>query len=136
MRTILKTLPMLLLLAIVFVASVDAQSIKTRFDGIIVDHDADIAGDLNVTGAATLADITLDGVAIVPFVAGDDAITTTTTIAHTLGTTPTAVLITPQWNSAAITQTTFVTNVTASSFDAYLTTGSETGVSIFWQVIK
>jgi hypothetical protein len=125
MRTILKTLPLLLLLAVIFIANVDAQTIKSRFDGILVDHDAIIGGDL-----------TLDGVTLTPFVVGEDAITTTTTIAHTLGTTPTAVLITPQWGAATITQTVFVTNVTASSFDAYLTTGSETGANIFWQAAE
>lgn len=102
-------------------SNVDAQSVKERVKGLIVEADADIGGTL-----------TVDGIAITPFVVGSDVITTVTTIDHSLGVVPGSVLVTPLWAGTNITQTVFVTNATASTFDVYLTDGEQTGAAVNW----
>ena len=52
--------------------NVSAQSIKDRFNGILVDHDADINGDLDVAGTTTLADdLTLSGTSSLSLAGGN-----------------------------------------------------------------
>ncbi len=59
MQNLTKLVLMSLLLTFMVVGFANAQSVKDRFNGIIVDHDAiiggdvDIAGALDVTGAST-----------------------------------------------------------------------------------
>ena len=64
MKNFYKILAVALLIGFAFgVSNVDAQSIKDRFNGIFVEHDADINGDLDVDGTSNLDIVDIDGAA-------------------------------------------------------------------------
>lgn len=56
------------------------------------------------------------------------------TVTHSLGTTPTAVVVSPSWTGtgATITQTVYVSNVNASTFSLEFTNGAVTQTVLYW----
>jgi len=62
MKNLAKIALLLVAFTLVYVVQpVDAQTIKDRFAGIFVEHDADIDGDLDVDGTANLDVVDIDG---------------------------------------------------------------------------
>jgi len=54
------------------------------------------------------------------------------TITHGLGTTPTSVVISPEWGDNTVTQTVYVSQVGASTFSIEFTNGAVTNTTIYW----
>ena len=138
---ILKSIILLLAILIIAGNSVTiAQSNIERFRNVFIRNNADINGDLDVDGTSNLdvvdidgavdfgSTLTLDSVAFTgPIVFGTSTSAINgTLIAHGLGTTPTVVLLSPQFTGNNISQTAYITASNATSFTVGL--GYATGV--------
>jgi hypothetical protein len=156
MNNIYKFLIVALLMVFSFgVANVDAQTIKERFDGILVDHDADINGDLDVDGTAYLDTVDIDGDLTIgadglyplgyatsgqQIVCGTTATFTTTTTVAPTGLTVTDYVIASQITTPAAgaafmtvsdpTTSTFVISTWESDY-----TAGTTGITAHWCAI-
>lgn len=128
MKSISKLLIVALLFGLVFaVAGVNAQTVKDRFNGILVDHDADINGDLDVDGTANLDVVDIDGavdMASTLDVAGD------TTLAGDVIYTPQAATVAAGFSLAPTAQYVVMTSaaaVTSSTTVGIITSTATTG---------
>lgn len=99
-----------------------------NFDGA-VDFDGAVVG-----GSLTGDTLTLEGVVQSgPVVFGSQAAATDgITITHGLGTTPTMVVLSPAWASDEVTQTLYVSSLSATVFAVEITTGTVTNTTVYW----
>lgn len=90
-----------------------------------------------VATAVSGGSLTIGGVAFSgPIRFGNLTFTDGVTVTHSLGTTPTSVIISPSWTSTSVTQTLFITNVGSSTFEVKITDGAITTTTAYWMAGK
>jgi hypothetical protein len=89
-------------------------------------------GTLQIDSGATFSvdGTTASGITRYGSVSATDGLTVT----HSLGTTPTSVIVSPSWtgDGSTITQTVYVSNVNSSTFSLEFTTGGVTNTTVYW----